>query len=423
MTIYDDVMKWIGLSGDVEEVIKEMTKADKLIVSYLNKIAGFVNSSATELGDIRFEVEKHLGKLGDIGTTLGLMKTKLTSLTNIIDPSVEGSLGEGLSDMKGFLSTIKDKAGNLDAIATDISSAKSSLSGLYTGLISGADSLKVKFDTMIGKMGKLEDLSTIVTKIGDLETSIKNLSFELPEIGDITLETTDLMEELKKHTSGLLTLNNTIKGMNANFEQLTNKLGVLNNINENLINQITLQQYGMDLLRSNIPMAQSFFDLSKKLNELNNLGFKIVNLEVSPLEYFERYSEIMQMTTESISIPEMPEIDISETPPPPPPEISPFIVADIGRDITGDITGDIIGTGDTGDDLITVEYVEGLPEGATVELGDFIELGGEGVGTPPPLPPEPEQPPEPPPLPVDMSSMTKEEQIAWQNYIREMIGF
>lgn len=359
--IEDYLKDWVSLATDIKNYLKNINSLEATIKSHLANISSAADSVSTEIGKVRSKAETYLPKLGEINTTL----------TNI--KGVEDQIKTGMGDIKGYLDTIKTKAANLDSIATYLSNSQGFLSGMNTKL----ESIKTSITDNLGKLSKLDSLSTIVTKIGDLETSIKSLSFEVPEI---SLDDTALVEEMKKHTTQILQLNNTIKSMDANFQNVGNKLGILENINDNLINQITLQQYGINLLSSNIPMAQEYFNLATRMNKINDLGFKLLSFKVSPLEYIDQFNNIMEQTY-SLSIPGMPDIFISRPTPVIPEETEPVRPGDV--DI---ITGDILGPGGIpGESIVsdtTIIDTERQQEAET-SLGDLAQPGstGETPGT------------------------------------------
>lgn len=340
-----DWFKEITGLDKLEEIYSKMSSWEKSIIAYLEKIKITSENVGSQIEDIKSRITSHLPKLTDLDTKLGSMKTTLANTKTTID-----NMLTGLTEAKNKLVNIESYSKNLPDISTELTSATSKLESLKTFM----SDIKTSITSYLPKLGKLDTLDTINTKLEDLKSTISTLDITIPEGLEVNLDDSKIIEELRKNTQ-------TIQNLSNNFGDLGNKLGILENINDNLINQITLQQYGINLLSSNIPMAQEFFNLTTRMNKINDLGFKILSFKVTPMEYIDQFNKIMEQTY-SLSIPAMPDIFISR-----PTEIvtggpTPVIPEETEPVRPGDvdiISGDILGPG-------------GIP-GESILSGDFID--------------------------------------------------
>lgn len=276
--VEDWITEWLGLAKKINSAISTSN-------SYLNKIHRFVNDISNKILNIETEVKNSFSKLETYLPKLESLDTSMQNAKNLLD-----DMKTKFTNIDSTLSTAKSRLEDITKYTAGLPEVQGDISNLKTNIID----IKNKIASYLPNLSKLESLSTLQDKLDDLTGAINNINFTLPE--NINIENTEVVNE--------------IKNLSGKFEEQSKKLALLENINENLINQLTLQQYSINLINQNLPLAQEYLGISNRFLKLNDLGFKLVSLQVTPDEYFNRFMEIMSESFQ-VKAPSIPEFKIS----------------------------------------------------------------------------------------------------------------
>lgn len=283
-----DWFKEITGLDKLEDVYDKLNDFQKSVLGYLEDMRKKIASGETALENISSTLSDEYTKIKDIAETLTNVETYGKKSKEFLD-----TMDTTLTNLKGTMDLAKDKliniesyTGYLEEIQPDISSMKSGITKVKDYL----SDIKTKISDnlpQLSKLDKLDQLTTINESIESLQSSIANIQLDIPET--LTIDDTKIVEKLQE--------------LNSKFEVMGTKLDLLEKINQNMERQTYSLEYGVNLLRQNIPLTQNFLTYFDRLNKINELGIKTLRFEVTPLEYFDQLNNILTQSLE-LSIPE-----------------------------------------------------------------------------------------------------------------------
>lgn len=283
--------KFWGTADDVSSVYDKLTSFEKGLVGVMDTIrretlsmGNFVENINSSISNVEGKINTYLPKLGDISTYSQQMKTALGTVdTNLT--GIHSTLNEAKNKIVSMAGDIEDIPG----MATDMSIVKSGITNVKTYL----SDIKTKIaDNLpnLSKLTKLDVLDDIKAKLETMESSIKSLDF-----GDLDLSGIELTipEDLQLSIDDTKIVNQ-LKELTDKFSSLDLKLNTLENISGALQKQNYMIDFGVKQFTQNLKLTEDFFATFARLDKLNTLGLKILKLEVSPLDFYDKFNEILE---------------------------------------------------------------------------------------------------------------------------------